>query len=435
VEKREKRRMAGMLQARLPEARLEKVVDQRRQLNLRWALETILRTVLLGLCAGCKSLAQTEELTGDFEPATRKLLKIPRRLPDTTARDTLVQQEPSEIRKANFRTVRAAKWRKALPRVGLPFHVAALDGKGTATPSWDDHYSQRKTYDDGRQAHGLVRTVTAALVSTPAKVVLDAVPIPAETNESGIFPTVFADLMRRYRNLVRLVTYDAGATCAENCRVVIEAGKDYLFRIKDERWLVVQEAVRLLGGIPKEKAAAHTEDVTSKGVRKGSPVRSVHRYVFLYSVGYVRKFWTDLPGLKTLVRVYSETIEDGKVVASESRYYASSLTADALEGRQWLELVRNHWAVENACHWTFDAIFQEDDHPWIEKDPQGVVVMMLLRRIAYNLLALFRNVTLRSEEHHDMPWRQLMRWVLVTLVGASDLQVEGLRKRKLPAVA
>ena len=248
-------------------------------------------------------------------------------------------------------------------------------------------------------------------------------------------PVAFEAVLRKFRNSVRLFTYDAGVTGAENCRVVVDEGKDYLFRIKDDRWVVTQEAKRLLGCMPNEKAAAHTEDVLSKGVRPGSPARSVHRYVFIRPVAVVPGFWTDLPGLKTLVRVRSEVEENGQVVSSEDRYYISSLAADRLEGWQWLALVRNHWAVENNCHWTFDAIFQEDDHLWIEANARGAVVMTLLRRIAYNLLSYYRSVTLRSEEKRSTPWRRLMNWVYATVVGASDLQLSGLCLRERTVVA
>ncbi|MCK6537619.1 MAG: hypothetical protein L6Q84_32000, partial [Polyangiaceae bacterium] len=36
----------------------------------------------------------------------------------------------------------------------------------------------------------------------------------------------------------------------------------------------------------------------------------------------------------------------------------------------------------------------EDDHPWIEQNPRATVVVMVLRRIAYTLLSLWRSVTL-----------------------------------------
>jgi hypothetical protein len=433
MDQREKRRIAGMLQARLPDLGLEKVEDRRRSRGKRWPLATILRTVIVGLCAGCKSLAELEALTEDMELPMRRLLKIPRRIPDTTMRDALVRQHPYELRESLKRLMKAALRRGSLPPSGLPFHVAALDGKGSATPSWDHHYGQQQTYDDGRTSHGILRTVSVALVSTEAKPVLDAVPIPAETNEMGIFPVVFEALVRKFGNAVRLVTYDAGVTGAENCQLVVEAGKDYLFRIKNERWLVTQEAQRLLGTLPKAEAAAHTEDVISKGERRGARSRSVHRYVFLRQVQSTPGYWTELPGLKTLVRVLAETEEDGRVIASEDRYFVSSLAVDQLEGWQWLGLVRNHWAVENNCHWTFDAIFREDEHLWIEEDARGAVVMTLLRRIAYTLLALYRSVTLRSAEKRQTPWRRLLSWVHATVVGASDLQLSGLRERTVVA--
>jgi hypothetical protein len=50
----------------------------------------------------------------------------------------------------------------------------------------------------------------------------------------------------------------------------------------------------------------------------------------------------------------------------------------------------------------------EDDHPWFEAGedaPQGAVVVMLLRRIAHNFLALFRSLTQRSDEKRQTPWK------------------------------
>jgi hypothetical protein len=51
---------------------------------------------------------------------------------------------------------------------------------------------------------------------------------------------------------------------------------------------------------------------------------------------------------------------------------------------------------------------------------------MVLRRIAYTLLALFRAVTLRSEQNRAMPWKRLIQWVCDTLVAVTAVQLEGL---------
>jgi hypothetical protein len=85
-QRRVTRRMAGLLNARLPELELEQVGDPRRQWR-RWRLQQVLQTVLVGLMAGCHGLAELETLTERLSVGARRLLRLPRRLPDTTARD------------------------------------------------------------------------------------------------------------------------------------------------------------------------------------------------------------------------------------------------------------------------------------------------------------------------------------------------------------
>ena len=82
------------------------------------------------------------------------------------------------------------------------------------------------------------------------------------------------------------------------------------------------------------------------------------------------------------------------------------------------------------CHNTWDTAFAEDDRPWIVASPQGTVVMMLLRRIAYNMLALYRAVTQRAEEKRRTPWKALLRWMRDMLVALDEEDLAGLRNRK-----
>jgi predicted transposase YbfD/YdcC len=71
----------------------------------------------------------------------------------------------------------------------------------------------------------------------------------------------------------------------------------------------------------------------------------------------------------------------GDSLAVETRYYLSSLPADA---KLLNETVRSHWGVENALHWVLDVTFGED-RSRIRKEnaPEN---FGLLRRLALCLL-------------------------------------------------
>lgn len=90
-------------------------------------------------------------------------------------------------------------------------------------------------------------------------------------------------------------------------------------------------------------------------------------------------------------------------------------------------------STHHQCHGTWDVTFEEDDRPWIKNDPKGTLVVMLLRRMAFNMLALFRSVTQRSAEKRRTPWRDIMRWMHTAVVGIEMQELSSLRARKIGA--
>lgn len=192
-------------------------------------------------------------------------------------------------------------------------------------------------------------TMTAALVSARGRPCIDVVPIPAETNEAGHFPVAFQGLVQAHGPLFDVVSYDAGGFSRSNADAVIAAGKDYLFALKDESRAMCRLAQEML---------------------RFEPV--LHQTV--------------------------EMLDNGVVIEHEDRLYVSSLDPSRLTGKHRLLLVRSHWGVENNNHHTLDTAFAEDARPWIEADAHGMLAVLVLRRIAYSLLALFRSVTQRSDD-------------------------------------
>jgi hypothetical protein len=391
------RRMAGLLATRLPELALEAVPDPRAREG-RWTLPQILRATLIGLMAGCKSLWETEDLTDRLSTPMRRLLRLPRRLADTTMRDALCRPKLlAGLRAALHRAVRAAWRRKALVPVGLPFGVLALDGKVTAVPSINGEFAQTQHPEQGLP-YGLIRTVTCALVSAAGRPCIDAIPIPAHTNEMGHFQVAFASVVRTYGQLFQMVTYDAGALSEANGKAVVDAAKDYLFTLKNEHWTMRKLATELLAA---QEAVARTVDVLDNQTTVTRTLKLLAvdpSWSYDQSKGPEESVWRHA---RAFLSVESVTLHEGVVVENEVRLFVSSRAPERLSPRQWLYVVRAHWGVENENHHTFDTAFAEDDRPWIEADEDGMLAVLILRRIAYTLLALFRE-TRRSDEHRGM---------------------------------
>jgi hypothetical protein len=424
---RRTRRMVGVLSARLPEIGLKQVEDPREARGIRWDILSLLVAPLVAMAAGLKSFAQAEKLTAELSPAMRKKLGIKRRIPDTTMRNTALKVEPEELRECLRRQTKAAHKRKALLPDAFPFGVVAVDGKYTAIDAWDEKYSQRRTDGDGLTAQGLVRTINCSLVSSRAKVCIDASPIPSRTNEMGQFQRLIDDLVDAYKGtrMFAMVSADAGSCSEENGRHVRSKGLHYIFGLKGSQPTLLDEGRALLSRRTPDEALAFTVDI------RGNHEVTRRLYLSTEMAGYLD--WTHL---QTVLRVESQIVEidSGKIVPQKedeiNRYFISSLEGEKLTAAQWLKLVRMHWGVENNCHYTWDTAFEEDDRRWIVADPQGALNVMLLRRLAYNMLALFRSVTQRSEENRIAPWKDILRWVYNTLIAATESDLVGLRERK-----
>ena len=420
--------MVGLLHARLPELELDAVADPRAREG-RWSLAQILRATLVGLMAGCKSLWDSEQLTAGLSVAARRQLAVPRRLADTTARDALCQVSLDDLRSALHRLVRAAWRRKALEPVGLPMSVLALDGKVTALPCLNQPFVQTQHPEVG-SPYGLVRTMTAALVSAPGRPCIDAIPIPASTNEVGHFQAAFKSLVGTYGGLFDVVSYDAGGFSRANADAVVAAGKDYLFALKDDHRTMFRLAEELLASEPVLDRTEDALDNDTTVVRSLKLLRADPSWSYGDGKEPHESVW---PHAKAFLLVEYVKVQHGVVIERDDRMFVSSLDPKRLTTPQWLLLIRSHWGVENQNHHTLDTAFAEDKRPWIEANANGMLAVLLLRRIAYTLLALFKAVTLRSDENRATRWKDLLAWVRDTLVAAAPEHTMNLRVREVCA--
>jgi hypothetical protein len=194
----------------------------------------------------------------------------------------------------------------------------------------------------------------------------------------------------------------------------------YLFTLNEKQPTLVAEAARLLGSQPDTKAVAVSEERDRGGIERRTLFATTDM------AGY-----HDWMHLAVVLRVRRQRWDaQGRVDLDHERYFITSLRYEALEPEQWLTLIRRYWgSVESGVHKALDVAFEEDEHPWIRQDDQGALNLLILRRMAYNLVALFRGRTQRSEERRGDPWKRVMELFHNALISATAEVVSGLRPR------
>lgn len=397
--------------------------DPRSKQGRRWNFSTLLKTVCLGLVTGCKGLGQVEELTCDLSRPARKLLGIDRRVPDTTLRNFLTKLDPLSVCQLIYVVGYDAWRRKALKKLDeFPFHAVSMDGKYPSLWCTLKYRFLQVVRPKERPAYGLLRVVTSTLVTAVGRPILGATPVEGHTNEQGTFSKAFGDMVRYYGKLFRLVMYDAGAASIHSAEAVVAAGKDYLFQIADERWVMYQTMELLL----REQKPIAVEEV------KKGPKRIV-RKLYARAVSKVGKNLTLWENTKTIFKMETFYYDaEDKLKSHGTRYFACSmkLSTEDMTPEKWLRLIVCRWGVETS-HQILDerGAFDEDNHPWITKDAQGALVVMLLRRVVFTMLTLYRYVTLRADENHQLSFRRLMKLLENTVKWPRSAPFEGLKER------
>ena len=130
--------------------------------------------------------------------------------------------------------------------------------------------------------------------------------------------------------------------------------------------------------------------------KNGGRIES-RRYTATDDIDWLRERH-DWAGLKSIVMVESVREIIGGKTESETRYYISSLAADAV--RQG-EAIRGHWGVESH-HWLMDMVFR-DDECRIRRDnaPANFATM---KHMASNLMRA------KADKHSMRARRRLAGW-------------------------
>ncbi len=178
-----------------------------------------------------------------------------------------------------------------------------------------------------------------------------------------------------------LVTIDAMGCQKRIAQTIRDRGADYVLALKGNQ-PQLHEAVVETFAVEQAEGFEGCDHDCHQTVNKNHGRIETRRCWVLGTPEYTRYVDPDgvWPDLHSLIMIEAQR-RQGDQVAAETRYYISSLPADA---RALLQAVRSHWGIENSLHWVLDMAFWEDESRI--RTGHAAHNLSLLRRMALNLL-------------------------------------------------
>ena len=173
-----------------------------------------------------------------------------------------------------------------------------------------------------------------------------------------------------------LVSIDAAGCQKEIAAKVQERGGDYVLVVKENQPKLREAIQEQMAEVFDEKVS--DAEFSERSTRDHGHGREELRiYTTRPAPESLRAEW---PGLRVIGMCYHERTIGGET-STEVRYFIGSKAAGAA---YYGNALRNHWRIENCCHWQMDVTFGEDASR-ISK-PHAAENFALLRRLALALL-------------------------------------------------
>jgi len=318
----------------------------------------LLDVVIIALCAviaNCNDWQQIALFARERLDWFRRFLRLPNGAP---SHDTF-ERIFARIDPVAFQRCFASWTRAATSALGIP-HIA-IDGKTLR--------------GSGGGASGLGQLHLVSAWATDAGLSLGQVAVEGMSNEITAIPKLLEllDLKGAF------VTIDAMGCQKEIARQVVEGGGEYLLAVKGNQERLFDDVRDGIGTAMDEGADGPEYEVhVSEEVTHGR--KQTRTCVVVHDVEEIRdrSLW---PKLATVGMCICEREIDGKR-GGERRYFISS--SGTLGAKEFGEMVRNHWRIENHLHWQLDVTFREDENRVGERN--AAENLSLLRKWALGLL-------------------------------------------------
>jgi len=306
------------------------LVDPRAERTQRHKLLDVIAVALCATLAGADDWVAVERFGNAKIDWLRRFLELPNGIPahDTFGR-IFARLDPEQF-EACFRS-----WVSAIG-ARLQLRLVPIDGKTV------------RGSRDAAAGHKALHLVSAW--ASEARLTLGLVAVDDKSNEITAIPKLL-ELLDLEGALVSL---DAMGCQKDIAAQVRQQKADYLLAVKENQGRLYQDIETLfLDFLEQEQAdCPHSFAESCARAHGRDEWRGVYVFEQLDSLRD-RELWRDL----TRVIVVLRERKIGDQVSNEAHYYISSRQADA---QLFLQAVREHWGIENGCHWVLDVCFGED---------------------------------------------------------------------------
>src|SRR5437588_1880450 len=309
--------------------------DPRSHINRRHPLPSILVVAVLAVLAGAAGPTAIARWARCKEELLMGLLDLPNGIPAKDVfRRVLMIIKPDAF-EAAFNSWIARLRDQATAETCVDRPIIAIDGK-----------TARRSHD-AKEELGPLHVVTAW--AGEYGLALGQQVCAEKSNEITAIP----ELLKKIDVRGGIVTIDAMGAQKAIAAAIIGGQADYVLALKRNHEslhaAVIEHIDEQLDG---EIGTAQELTATDRGHG-----REEQRTYLQLPVPEGLPGKAEWKGLKS-VGVVTSLRKEGEEETIEVRYYLSSLPVDL---GLFARAVRGHWSVENACHWTLDVTFREDD--------------------------------------------------------------------------
>lgn len=316
---------------------LSDLPDPRRPQGVRYPLESVITIALMASMSNADN-AQEMQNWGEYnEDWLENFLSLPHGIP---SQDVFLSVFAA-LNPVAFLEV-FISWMK-LVQVRLNAHNdshISIDGKAI-----------RRSFDKANDKPMLHKVSAWA---SEVGMVMGQVSTDAKSNEITAIP----ELLKIIDIRGCTITIDAMGCQRKIVKDIKDNGGDYLIAVKGNQKKLYEEIKETFVELEDflEKPAEFDELRRTESGHGRLERRTVQVLKYIEHIE-CRSKWK---GLSFIVKVKSERIDLSKETNSvEYRYYIGS--KKSLSTERIMEMIRNHWGIENSLHWVLDMAFREDE--------------------------------------------------------------------------